>query len=248
MTEPNHRPIRSFVRREGRLTKGQQRALDDLWTQFGIDSAGPDTLEPERMALNESVLNLDKLFAREPEGQRQTVLEIGFGNGASLAEMAAAQPEQDYLGIEVHRPGVGNLIRLLAEQNLHNVRVICDDAVQILKHRIADASLDRVQLFFPDPWHKARHHKRRIVSPVFAALIAQKLKPGGIFHLATDWENYAEQMMEVLSTAPDYKNLAGAEEYSPRPDWRPLTKFEQRGQRLGHGVWDLLFVRREGDT
>jgi tRNA (guanine-N7-)-methyltransferase len=244
MTDSPHRPIRSFVRREGRLTKGQQRALDDLWSQFGIDSAGPDTLEADRLARHEPVLEFDSLFARAPDDQRQTVLEIGFGNGASLAEMAVAHPDQDYLGIEVHRPGVGNLIRLLAERDLHNVRVICDDAVQILKHRVADATLDRVQLFFPDPWHKARHHKRRIVSPEFAALIAQKLKHGGTFHLATDWENYAEQMMEVLSAAPDYQNLAGAGEYSPRPEWRPLTKFEQRGQRLGHGVWDLLFKRK----
>jgi tRNA (guanine-N7-)-methyltransferase len=244
MTETPRRPVRSFVRREGRLTKGQQRALDDLWDQFGIDSAGPDTLEPERIALNEPLLDLDRLFAREPDSQRQMVLEIGFGNGASLAEMAAAQAENDYLGIEVHRPGVGNLLRLLGENDLYNVRVICDDAVQVLKYRLTDACLDRVQLFFPDPWHKKRHHKRRIVSPEFAALIAQKLKPGGVFHLATDWEDYAEQMMEVLSAAADFENLAGKGKYSPRPDWRPLTKFEQRGQRLGHGVWDLLFQRK----
>lgn len=240
---PSHRPIRSFVRREGRLTRGQQRALDELWTQFGIDSAGPDTLEADRLALNESVLNIDQLFKCEPGASRQTVLEIGFGNGASLAEMAANQPNSDYLGIEVHRPGVGNLLRLLGEGELGNVRVICDDAVQILKHRLPDACLDRVQLFFPDPWHKTRHHKRRIVSPEFAALVAQKLKPGGIFHLATDWEDYAKQMLNVLEAAPAYQNLATAGEYSPRPDWRPLTKFEQRGHRLGHGVWDLLLKR-----
>jgi tRNA (guanine-N7-)-methyltransferase len=244
MTETPRRPIRSFVRREGRLTKGQQRALDDLWGRFGIDSAGPDTLEPERIALGEPALDLDAIFARAADAGRTTVLEIGFGNGASLAEMAAAQPDVDYLGIEVHRPGVGNLLRLLGAAGLTNVRVMCDDAVQILKHRLADASLDRVQLFFPDPWHKKRHHKRRIVSPEFAELIAQKLKPGGLFHLATDWEDYAEQMMDVLSDAPGFENLAGQGNYSPRPDWRPLTKFEQRGQRLGHGVWDLLFVRR----
>lgn len=244
MTEKPHRPIRSFVRREGRLTKGQQRALDELWAHYGIDSAGPDTLEPERIALNEPVLNLDECFDRKP-GSRPTVLEIGFGNGASLAEMAAAAPDTDFVGIEVHRPGVGNLLRLLGEAKLENVRVICDDAVQVLKHRLPDACLDRVQLFFPDPWHKKRHHKRRIVSPEFAQLIAQKLKPGGVFHLATDWEDYAEQMMDVLSAAADYENQAGAGNYSPRPDWRPLTKFEQRGQRLGHGVWDLLFVRQK---
>jgi len=239
----NHRPIRSFVRREGRLTKGQQRALDDLWVQFGIDSAGPDTLETNRIALNEPVLALDKLFDRQADNTRQTILEVGFGNGASLAEMAVAQPNNDYLGVEVHRPGVGNLLRLLKEHELYNVRVICDDAVQVLKHRLPDASLDRVQLFFPDPWHKKRHHKRRIVSPEFAALIARKLKPGGVFHLATDWQHYAEQMMEVLEDATSYYNQAEKGKYSLRPDWRPLTKFEQRGQRLGHGVWDLLFQK-----
>jgi tRNA (guanine-N7-)-methyltransferase len=239
---PNkHRPIRSFVRREGRLTKGQQRALDALWTQFGIDSAGPDTLEAERLKLNETMLDMDSLFQREAGHGRSTVLEIGFGNGASLAEMAANNPQNDYLGIEVHRPGVGNLLRLLEEGQLTNVRVICDDAVQVLKHRLVDQCLDRVQLFFPDPWHKSRHHKRRIVSPEFAALIAQKLNNSGIFHLATDWQDYAEQMMAVLEAAPAYQNTAAKNAYSPRPDWRPLTKFEQRGQRLGHGVWDLLF-------
>ncbi len=243
MSEQHHRPIRSFVRREGRLTSGQQRALDELWSRFAIDSAGPDTLEATRLALNEPALDVDVLFTREPGSQRQTVLEIGFGNGTSLAEMAAAHPDLDYLGIEVHRPGVGNLMRLLAERDLHNVRVLCDDAVQILKHRLPDVSLDRVQLFFPDPWHKKRHHKRRIVSPEFTALIAQKLKPGGVFHLATDWQDYAEQMMAVMSAAAEFHNLAGVNNYSPRPEWRPLTKFEQRGQRLGHGVWDLLFER-----
>ena len=218
--------------------------MNALWSQFGIDSAGPDTLEADRIALNEPALVLDNLFSREADSARQTILEIGFGNGASLAEMAAAQANNDYLGIEVHRPGMGNLLRLLEERELRNVRVICDDAVQVLKHRLPDGCLDRVQLFFPDPWHKKRHHKRRIVSPQFASLIARKLKPGGVFHLATDWQHYAEQMMDVLEAATDYHNQAGKGEYSLRPDWRPLTKFEQRGQRLGHGVWDLLFERK----
>ncbi|MDT8384469.1 MAG: tRNA (guanosine(46)-N7)-methyltransferase TrmB [Gammaproteobacteria bacterium] len=244
MTDTPHRPIRSFVRREGRLTRGQQRALAELWSRFGVDSAGPDTLEPVRLAQPEPLLELDALFHRAPDSGRPSVLEIGFGNGASLAEMAASHPDHDYLGIEVHRPGVGNLMRLLGERDLHNVRVICDDAVPILRHRLADACLDRVQLFFPDPWHKKRHHKRRMVSPEFVALIAQKLRPGGIFHLATDWEDYAAQMLAVLEAAPDFRNLAAPGAYSPRPEWRPLTKFEQRGQRLGHGVWDLLFERR----
>jgi len=236
---PKHRPIRSFVRREGRLTSGQQRALETLWPRFGVDTPGVAVLEEERKEHGPAPLDLVALFGRN----NPKVLEIGFGNGASLAEMAAAHPDLDYLGIEVHRPGVGNLLRLLGERDIHNVRVICDDAVQVLKYHLADASLDRVQLYFPDPWHKKRHHKRRIVSPEFVALVAQKLKPGGIFHLATDWQDYAEQMLAVMTAAPGFHNLAGEGKYSPRPEWRPLTKFEQRGQRLGHGVWDLLFER-----
>ena len=226
MKEQYLRSIRSFVRREGRLTKGQQRALTELWPRFGVDN------EP-------GLIDLPALFGRD----NPKVLEIGFGNGKSLAEMAANFPDSDYLGIEVHRPGVGSLLLLVEEQELSNVRVICDDAVEVLKQRIADASLNRVQLFFPDPWHKKRHHKRRILQPEFAELIWQKLKPGGVFHLATDWEDYAEQMMAVMSAAPGYENQAGKGQFSPRPDSRPLTKFEQRGQRLGHGVWDLLFQR-----
>ena len=238
----SHRPIRSFVRREGRLTRGQQRALDELWPRFGVDTPGVEVLEADRRALSPPPLDLDALFGRATPGDR--VLEIGFGMGHSLAEMAAMHPDNDYLGIEVHRPGVGTLLRLLGEQGIDNVRVICDDAVQVLRHHLPDASLDRVQLYFPDPWHKKRHHKRRIVTPAFTELVAQKLKPGGIFHLATDWQDYAEQMLAVMEAAPAYRNLAGPGEYSPRPDWRPLTKFERRGQRLGHGVWDLLFERR----
>lgn len=227
MSEPRHRPIRSFVRREGRLTKGQQRALDELWGRFGIDNSG-------------TPLDLSRVFGREAP----KVLEIGFGNGASLAQMAAAHPELDFLGIEVHRPGVGALLLLLEQNGLGNVRVICDDAVEVLKSRLAEASLDRVQLFFPDPWHKKRHHKRRILQPAFVNLVHDKLKPGGILHLATDWQDYAQQMLDTMNAAPGFRNLADDRGYSPRPDMRPLTKFEQRGQRLGHGVWDLLFARR----
>jgi len=240
-TENKHRPIRSFVRREGRLTRGQQRAMDDLWPRYGVDTPGVEMLEPERRALGIAPLDLDALFSRATPDQR--VLEIGFGMGQSLAEMAALFPRNDYLGIEVHRPGVGTLLRVLGEDDLHNVRVICDDAVQVLKHHLPEASLDRVQLYFPDPWHKKRHHKRRMVSPEFVELVARKLKPCGVFHLATDWQDYAEQMMAVLSDSPGFRNIAGPGEYSPRPGWRPLTKFEQRGRRLGHGVWDLLFER-----
>ena len=228
MSENHHRPIRSFVRREGRLTKGQQRALETLWPRYGVDNDG-------------GVLDLPALFGRD----NPKVLEIGFGNGSSLAQMAAAFPDNDYLGIEVHRPGVGALLLLMEEQGLSNIRVLCADAVEVIKRRIPDAALDRVQLFFPDPWHKTRHHKRRIVQADFVALIARKLKPGGVFHLATDWEDYARQMLAVMSAAPGFCNQAGDDQYAPRPETRPLTKFEQRGQRLGHGVWDLLFERHE---
>lgn len=226
MPKNKHRLIRSFVRREGRLTQGQQRALDELWPIFGIDSG-------------DSVLDLNTVFGN---GTRPKVLEIGFGNGDSLAKMAEANPQNDYLGIEVHRPGVGNLLRLIHEQGLDNIRLLNDDAVEILKQRIPATSLDRVQLFFPDPWHKRRHHKRRIVQADFVALIARKLKPGGVFHLATDWENYALHMAQVMKNAPDFENIANAGDFVPRPDYRPLTKFEQRGQRLGHGIWDLMLV------
>jgi tRNA (guanine-N7-)-methyltransferase len=226
MSKKEHRPIRSFVRREGRLTKGQQRALDELWNKYGIDNKA-------------GLLDLDKIFERNAP----KVLEIGFGNGQSLAQMAVDNSGNDYLGIEVHRPGVGGLLLMVEEQNLTNVRVICDDAVEAVKNRLADNSLDRVQLFFPDPWHKKRHHKRRIVKPDFISLIAQKLKHGGLFHLATDWENYALHMAEVINSAANFENTVSGGDFVSRPDYRPLTKFEQRGQRLGHGVWDLVYKR-----
>ncbi len=220
------RRIRSFVRREGRLTKGQQRALDELFPRYGI-------------SLQQGKLDFDVLFRRNAF----RVLEIGFGNGASLAEMAMNHPENDYLGIEVHRPGVGNLLLQIEKQGLNNIRVSNDDAVEVLEQQISDATLDAVYLFFPDPWHKKKHHKRRIVQPTFVQLLRRKLKPGGIFHMATDWENYAEHMQEVMSAAEGFENLAGEGNYSPRPEYRPLTKFEQRGHRLGHGVWDLVFKK-----
>lgn len=234
MSEQHRRPIRSFVRREGRLTKGQQRALDELWEKFGVDNLDSET--------RDTVLDLEQLFGRAAP----KVLEIGFGNGASLAQMAADHPQLDYLGIEVHHPGVGALLLRVEEQGLGNVRVICDDAVEVLKKRLPDQSLDRVQLFFPDPWHKRRHHKRRILQADFVALLGKKIKPGGIFHLATDWEDYAQQMLSVMNAAPAFHNLATDKGYSPRPETRPLTKFEQRGQRRGHGVWDLQFEKTSG--
>ena len=225
--EKKHRPIRSFVRREGRLTKGQQRALTELWIKFGIN--------------NESTsIDLKNVFGRN----ESKVLEIGFGNGASLVQMAATHVDHDYLGIEVHRPGVGALLLMVEEQNLTNVRVICDDAVEVLKNRIENGSLDRVQLFFPDPWHKKRHHKRRIIQPEFVSLIAQKLKCGGLFHLATDWQDYAFHMAEIMNNSMDFTNTASDGDFVARPDYRPLTKFEQRGKRLGHGVWDLIYQKK----
>ena len=220
------RRIRSFVRREGRLTKGQQRALSELLPRYGIK-------------LDQGRLDLDVLFGR----QAFRVLEIGFGNGASLAQIAACHPENDYLGIEVHRPGVGNLLLQIEKQGLTNIRVSNDDAVEVLEQQIPDDSLDAVYLFFPDPWHKKKHHKRRIVQPSFVQLLSRKLKTGGIFHMATDWEDYAEYMLQVMTAAEGYMNLAGEGNYIKRPEYRPLTKFEQRGQRLGHGVWDLIFEK-----
>ncbi|HDP90268.1 MAG TPA: tRNA (guanosine(46)-N7)-methyltransferase TrmB [Thioalkalivibrio sp.] len=224
---PGRRLIRSFVRREGRLTPGQQRALDSLWPRFGLELPAQSG-------------DLKALLA----GERPVTLEIGFGNGASLAQMAAADPAQLFIGIEVHRPGVGHLLQLVEKGGLENVRVICEDAVEVLKLHVPDASLDRLLLFFADPWPKKRHHKRRIVQPKFVELVAKKLKPGGIFHMATDWENYAEHMREVMEASPDFENTRGPGQFSERPDYRPVTKFEQRGQRLGHGVWDLLYRRR----
>lgn len=222
------RKIRSFVRREGRLTKGQQRALAELLPLYGIE---PST----------DVLDLTPIFTREA----QRVLEIGFGNGASLIETARQFPHMDFIGIEVHRPGVGNLLLQIEAQVLSNVRVICADAVEVLQQQIADAALDKIQIFFPDPWHKKRHHKRRLIQSGFVALLAQKLKPGGILHLATDWQDYAEHMLRVMTAMAEFENMADDNQYSPRPASRPLTKFEQRGQRLGHGVWDLLFKKRD---
>ncbi|MCK5639246.1 MAG: tRNA (guanosine(46)-N7)-methyltransferase TrmB [Gammaproteobacteria bacterium] len=224
----NLRRIRSFVRREGRLTPGQQRALDSLWPRYGVEAS-------------DEKLDLPVLFGREAP----TILEIGFGNGESLAQIAEAHPEQNYLGIEVHRPGVGRLLQRVEEKGLTNLRVMCADAIEVLNHQIPDNSLAGVYLFFPDPWHKKRHHKRRQVQPEWAQLIRQKLKPGGILHMATDWEDYAVYMLEVMGQAEGYRNLSADGDYVPKPDCRPLTKFEQRGQRLGHGVWDLMFERTD---
>nr|WP_241263088.1 tRNA (guanosine(46)-N7)-methyltransferase TrmB [Parahaliea mediterranea] len=208
------------------MTEGQKRAFEANWARWGLDYT------PEE-------LDLESLFASPGD----IVLEIGFGMGQSLVTMAEAAPNTCFIGIEVHKPGVGRLLHSMAERGVDNIRVFCHDAVEVMRHCIPAQSLDTVQVFFPDPWHKKRHHKRRLIQPPFVELLVSRLKPGGVLHLATDWENYAEQMMEVLSANPALRNVAGEGEYSPRPAHRPLTKFEQRGERLGHGVWDLLFTR-----
>lgn len=227
--DENGRPlrrIRSFVRRQGRLTKGQEQALDQYWPVMGVE------FQPEP-------LDLVALFGRDAP----VVLEIGFGMGASLVSMAQSNPHQNFLGIEVHAPGVGACLGSAKEAGVENLRVMCHDAVEVLETMIPDNSLSMVQLFFPDPWHKARHNKRRIVQAPFAELVLRKLKPGGVFHMATDWEAYAEHMLSVMSSVEGYRNQSESSDYVPRPETRPLTKFEQRGQRLGHGVWDLMFER-----
>ncbi len=227
MEEENlkHRHIRSFVLRQGHLSDAQQRAIDLGMPRWGID------YQPAR-------LDLDAAFGRSAP----KVLEIGFGMGGATAEIAAARPDTDFLGIEVHGPGVGNLLKLIEEKQLSNLRLIRHDAVEVCNHMLAPASLDGFHLYFPDPWPKKRHHKRRLVQPEFVAGILPLLKPGAYIHMATDWEDYAVQMLEVLSATPGIKN--SAETYAPRPDWRPLTKFEQRGLNLGHGVWDLVFHKQ----
>jgi tRNA (guanine-N7-)-methyltransferase len=221
-----HRTIRSFVLRQGRLTRGQQRAFDLHWARLGIEYRA----QP---------LDLQALFGNA----HPVYLEIGFGNGESLASMARDNPGNNYIGIEVHSPGVGHLLMKLEEYGCGNVRVCRHDAVEIVRDMIPDASLAGVFLFFPDPWHKKRHHKRRIVQPAFVELLAQKIRPGGFFHAATDWEDYAGHMLAVLRNSPQFLNTSAEGGFAPRPGYRMQTKFEQRGLRLGHGVWDLIFER-----
>ncbi|WP_091987410.1 tRNA (guanosine(46)-N7)-methyltransferase TrmB [Pseudoalteromonas denitrificans] len=222
------RTIRSFVKREGRLTNGQANAIEQSWPTMGL--------------VHENGL-LD--FKLTFNNDNDVVLEIGFGMGKSLVEMATQAPDQNFIGIEVHRPGVGACLLDAAQAEVTNLRVYEHDAVEVLADCIADNSLSRVQLFFPDPWHKKRHHKRRIVQAEFVENLRTKLKIGGVFHMATDWENYAEHMLEVMNSATAFKNQSSNNDYMPRPDFRPLTKFEKRGHRLGHGVWDLMFERVE---
>ena len=219
------RRIRSFVRREGRMTRAQRRALTECWARFGVD-AGAVALEPE------------SLFGR----RAPLVLEIGFGDGESLIAMALAHPEMDYLGVEVHRPGVGHMLLRAEALGLSNLRVMCADAVEVLR-QLPDESLACIQIFFPDPWPKARHHKRRLIKPSLVALLVPKLKWTGQLHVATDCEDYARSILNVLRAAPELANAVDGDGFAPRPAYRPLTRFERRGRRLGHAVWDVLFAR-----
>ncbi|MBT1451239.1 tRNA (guanosine(46)-N7)-methyltransferase TrmB [Glaciecola sp. XM2] len=218
--------VKSFVKREGRLTKAQGKALEEQWPNMGLN-------------IEQGLLNLDEVFGRSAP----RVLEIGFGMGKSLVEMAQAAPDTDFIGIEVHRPGVGACLADAAEANITNLKVFEHDAVEVLAQSINDESLDRLQLFFPDPWHKTRHHKRRIVQSDFVQKVRSKLKMGGEFHMATDWEPYAEHMLETMLAAEGFENTSQTNTYVERPEYRPITKFEVRGQKLGHGVWDIIFKR-----
>ena len=222
------RKVRSFVKREGRLTKGQAASLEKCWPSMGLEHKN-------------GLLDFTQVFGND----NPVVLEIGFGMGKSLVEMAKNDPNSNFIGIEVHRPGVGACLMDADAQEVTNLRVFEHDAVEVLADCIADGSLAKVQLFFPDPWHKKRHHKRRIVQAEFAELVRTKLAVGGTFHMATDWEPYAEYMAEVMNAAPGYTNTAQGGDYVERPAYRPITKFEVRGQKLGHGVWDLIYERTE---
>ncbi len=220
------KPIRSFVIRAGRMTDGQKNAFDQWWPQYGL-------------SLFDGVIDPIEVFQKEAP----TVLEVGFGMGDSLHTMTEAAPDTNFIGIEVHPPGVGRLISCAGKRGVDNLKVYMADAIDVLNECIPDESLDRFQLFFPDPWHKKKHHKRRILQPEFADLIRSKLKPGGTFHMATDWEEYAEYAMEVMCNAEGYENAADEYQFAHRPDYRPGTKFEARGERLGHGIWDIVFSK-----
>ncbi len=222
--EYRKKSIRSYVVRAGRMTEAQRKAYDTGWSDYGLKLA-------------DGLIDTDSVFSRA--GTK--VLEIGFGMGDSLLQMAAAEPDTDFIGIEVHPPGVGTLINGAIAQNIGNLRVYLADANDVLEECFAPQSIDRLQLYFPDPWHKKKHNKRRIVQPEFVQLVREKLRPGGVLHMATDWQHYAEQMLETLDEAEGFENTAGRGHYSERPGYRPLTKFEKRGERLGHGVWDLIY-------
>lgn len=225
MAQDGHRPIRSFVLRQGRISVAQQRAFETLWSQWGIDFSTQTAL----------LQQLPDFF----DGSHPLVLEIGFGMGETTATIAQRLPDTNFLAVDVHRPGVGSLLKRIAETGVKNIRVLRHDAVEVVDALLLPGTLDGVHLFFPDPWPKKRHHKRRLVQPAFVELLASRLKPGGYLHMATDWEDYARHMLQVLQAESTLRNCSEA--FSARPEYRPLTKFEQRGLRLGHGVWDLIF-------
>lgn len=225
-TEPSRRSIRSFVIRGGRQTVAQQRAMDELWPRYGVE------FSPEPLDLNQT-------FSR----QAPRMLEIGFGAGEALLAFAQAHPELDCIGVEVHKPGVGHLMLGAHAAGLENLRVVCHDAVEVLQQQLAPASIQLIHIFFPDPWHKKRHHKRRLIQPELVELLARVLAIGGTLRLATDWEHYAMHMREVIDASPSFTNDAPGTGFVARTEERPLTRFERRGQRLGHGVWDLSYRR-----
>jgi len=216
------RTIRSFVLRQGRISKAQSRAYRELLPKYSIP-------------YSESPLDLDQIFGRDAP----KILEIGFGMGESSAAIAQANPQNDYLGVEVHTPGIGSLLKQIEAARLSNLRIIQHDAVEVLKNMIPPVSLAGVHIFFPDPWPKTRHHKRRLIQPEFISLLCERLKAGGYLHVATDWKDYAEHILSVMSSEPRLANTA--QDYAPRPEYRPLTKFELRGLKLGHPVWDIVF-------
>lgn len=226
--EYKQKAIRSYVVRAGRMTEGQRQAFEDHWDSYGL-------------SLHSGRISTQEIFGRNAP----VVLEIGFGMGDSLLAMVEAEPDKDFIGIEVHAPGVGRLINLAGEHGVDNLRVYMADAMDVVEECLADQSLSRVQIYFPDPWHKKKHHKRRIVQPNFVQCLWKKLVPGGLLHLATDWEDYARYMLEVMSQSPGFENLSPTGDYVGRPEYRPITKFERRGARLGHGVWDLLWRKTQ---
>lgn len=232
---PQPRRIRSFVRREGRMTDGQKTALEQLWPRYGLDAI-PSASSGQAT----QVYDLPAIFGRKAP----VILEIGFGNGEHLLARAQSEPQHDFIGVEVHRPGVGRVLHHAEKAGLTNLRAASHDAVELLQHGIADGALHEVVIYFPDPWHKTRHHKRRLIRPEFAALLARKIGHGGRLLLATDWAHYAEQMLEVLNAVPEFENLAADGRFVPRHATRPKTRFEARGERLGHDVFDLTYRRR----
>ena len=232
MSDTSHPPeymrrIRSFVLREGRMTPAQQRAFDEHWVRYGIDYRG----QPQN-------------FAARFEREAPLVMEIGFGNGEALAWASEHDQARNFIGVEVHGPGVGRLMNALAARDAANVRLYKHDAVELLENEIAPGTLSEARIWFPDPWHKKRHNKRRIIQPEFVALLASRMATHGLLHLATDWQAYAEHMLEVMEAAPDWRNALAPGQYSEKPDWRIETHFERRGLKLGHGVWDLLYRKR----